>query len=397
MFQVKNRVSRNRLVALSSLYGAIALIPALTVRAQAPPLDILYIGDGYDNTVKSFEIDAHGKIPNPEGSIFVISGNGGLQGPRGLILNANPNGDCNQSGDLVVANQNVGLNIPGNILIFHAGKGSALVPSTNPDAPPAPRGIVLGEPNSDLFVANVSSKTGSSPDGSGKLQAFTHCGEFLTDLRPPDNFSTGFHPRGVVIGPDGLLYVSNTPVLGGLHGQILRFDPATMAFRDVFISDVTVTPAAIVTSPNSDFNRPEGLVFSPDGDIYVTSFRANSSDTDKILIFAGPGSTSPSPGNFIGQIDLESAGYAAKNPPEPRAFAQALLFGPGGFLYVPITGPGTVNNTQPGPRTGEVRRYDVATKMPKVIVPSFDLKGPMEEPWYLTFGKTDPGTLAYPR
>jgi len=390
MFQVKNRVSRNRLIASSALYGAIALIPALTMRAQAPASDSLYIGDGRDNTVKRFEINADGQISDPAGSIFVTSGNSGLQGPRGLIINSNPNGGCNQGGDLVVANQNVGLNSAGDILIFHAGKGSALVPSTNPHAPPAPRDIVLGGPNSVLFVATLSPKAGTSPNGSGKLQAFTHCGKFLADLRPPDNFSAGFHPRGVVIGPDGLLYVSNTPVLGGLHGQILRFDPATMAFRDVFISDVTVTPAAVVTSPDSDLNRPEGLVFGPDGNIYVTSFRANPSDTDKILIFAGPGS--PSRGNFIGQIDLESPGYAAKD----RAFADALLFGPGGFLYVPITGPGTVTNSQPGPRTGEVRRYDVATKGdPIVIVPPFDSNGPMEEPWYLTFGKTDPGTLAY--
>ena len=99
-----------------------------------------------------------------------------------------------------------------------------------------------------------------------------------------------FHPRGVVIGPDGLLYASNAPSLSpglpglGLHGQILRFDPlrldagGSVAFKDVFISDIATVPAAVATSPQSDLNRPDGLVFGPNGNIYVTSFRADPSD-----------------------------------------------------------------------------------------------------------------------
>jgi hypothetical protein len=352
--------------------------------------DVLYVGDGFDNTVKGFDADTGKPIDFGNGNtgIFVTAGSGGLHGPRGLIF-VNQNGTLN----LLVANQNVILNIPGAVLIYSGPSGAfvgAFVPSTNPHAPPAPRGIILGGPNSDLFVANESPKTASSPNGSGKLQAFTKSGTFLANLRPPDNFSTGFHPRAVVIGPDGLLYVSNTPVLGGLHGQILRFNPVTKAFQDVFISDVGVTPPAIATSPSSDFNRPEGLVFGPDGNIYVTSFRADSKDTDKILIFAGPGSTNPSPGSFIGKIDLYDAKDVDKDP-RARAFAQALLFGPGGLLYVPITGPGPI----PGPvgsSTGEVRRYNVGAKTFDVFV----VGGPMKELWYLTFGKTDPSTLAYP-
>jgi hypothetical protein len=70
-------------------------------------------------------------------------------------------------------------------------------------------------------------------------------------------------------------------------------------------------------------------------------------------------------------------------PGQPRAFAQALLFGPAGKLYVPISGG--------GPTTGEIRRYDVLTKTFDIFVKS----GILGSPFYLTFGGTNPATLAY--
>jgi len=41
--------------------------------------DFLYIGDGYDNTVKRFDANTGANTP------FVPSSSGGLDGPRGLI------------------------------------------------------------------------------------------------------------------------------------------------------------------------------------------------------------------------------------------------------------------------------------------------------------------------
>ena len=111
-------------------------------------------------------------------------------------------------------------------------------------------------------------------------------------------------------------------------------------------------------------------MFGPDERLYVTAFRGNppapnTTDTDKILIFDGTGAC-------VDQIDLDQSN-------QPRAFAQAILFGPGGFLFVPI------NNT------GEVRRYDVVSGGFDIFATSAHLG----EPWYLTFGKTDPATLDY--
>ncbi|MCI0573243.1 MAG: hypothetical protein L0Y66_21055, partial [Myxococcaceae bacterium] len=82
-------------------------------------------------------------------------------------------------------------------------------------------------------------------------------------------------------------------------------------------------------------------------------------------------------GAYEDKIDLDVVG-------QPRAFAQALLFGPGGKLYVPISGN--------GPDTGSVRRYDVGTKTFEVFVQA---GGDLIAPFYLTFGKTHPATLEY--
>jgi DNA-binding beta-propeller fold protein YncE len=214
-------------------------------------------------------------------------------------------------------------------------------------------------------------------------------GKFLGFLRPPDELAASFHPRGVVIGPDEqFLYVSNDPVLGGLGGQILRYDPETLRFKDVFVNNDTCIAPPPETS--CDFNRPEGLVFGPDGDLYVTSFRANSNDTDKILVFAGPAKSKP--GAFIGQIVLDQV----STDPLQRAFAQALLFGPKGYLFVPITGP-SAGAGQPftGYYAGDVRRYNVHTKSFTPFVKSAGTGQPLGSPFYLTFGNTDPSTLAY--
>jgi hypothetical protein len=46
---------------------------------------------------------------------------------------------------------------------------------------------------------------------------------------------------------------------------------------------------------------------------------------------------------------------------------------------------------------GEVRRYNIHSKKYDVLVPAFSLPGGghLQAGWYLTFGKTDPATLAY--
>ena len=251
--------------------------------------------------------------------------------------------------------------------------------------------MVLWEDNV-LFVADFSTTLTPCPAPlePGRILAYRlkererHAGlkvELLAVLTPdPAQFPPSrFHPRGLVVGPDGLLYASNfpDPETSNLGGQVLRFDPGTLKYHDVFVS----------SESGGDFaklNRPEGLVFSPHGNLYITGYRSGCTDTDKILIFHGPGGRHA--GAFLGEIVL--AGKSC--PPDEsnlRAYGVTMLFGPKGLLFVPISGS--------GPDTGSVRRYDVAKKTFDVFVPSSVKGGPLAAPWYLSFGKTDPATLLY--
>jgi hypothetical protein len=352
------------------LVMTVGVVITSKANADSKKTDSLYVGDTGDNTVKRFDA-LTGQFqgvyiyPNTSGT------SGSLQGPRGLIFD--------QSGklDLVNQNQNPPLPAPqttlsGSVLQFK-GKTTgtflkAIIPATdtssqnpNPNAPFAPRGIILWQ-DKVLFVAEFL----GVGDTEGRLLAYTKNGKVLEALRPDASLLPAgqFHPRGLVVGPNGLLYMSNfpDPLNSPLGGQVLRFDPETEKSANVFINDVGGV---------GQLSRPEGLVFGPDGRLYIKSFRANSTDVDTIRIY------NPN-GVFAEKIDLYKI-----TPTPTRAFAQALLFGPGGFLFVPISGD--------GPDTGAVRRYNVTAKTFDIFVQP----GRLDAPWYLTFGNTDPGTLAY--
>jgi WD40 repeat protein len=353
--EARFRSGRARRVAASRTRPAVETLEdrSLLSSSSSAVVETLYIGDGTDNTVKMFDA-ATGTF---EG-VLVSSGSQNLMGPRGLIFR--------NDGQLLVVNQNVFLPIPGEVLRYNGINGNplgALVPHTDPNAPFAPRGMIIG-PNHTLFVADMGNLDGII---LGRLTRFnSETGAFLGDLQPT-GFTGDFDPRAVVIGPDGLLYAS-VRNNGPTGGEIMRWDPATGTFLGSLVtSDAT-----------NDLNRPEGIVFGPDGNIYVTSYRADSADTDKVLEFNG------TTGAYIGKIDTDQVG-------QPREFGQALLFGPDGKLFVPITAL--------GPDSGEVRRYDLSNGISNatydVFVPPNAQGGPLGQPWYLTFRDTDPATLAF--
>jgi hypothetical protein len=170
---------------------------------------------------------------------------------------------------------------------------------------------------------------------------------------------------------------------------VLRFNPNTLAFVDVYIDDQNPS-----FQPNH-LNRPEGLAFGPDGRLYVTSFQASSSDIDSIRIYDVTGST----GVLVDVINLEIAPINTPPIAGLRTAAQALLFGPDGKLFVPIEfvpASSSLGLAVGDPaHVGEVRLYDVASHNSTDVVPPFSKGGPLKSPSYLTFGRTNSATLAY--
>lgn len=328
--------------------------------------DQVFVGDGLDDNVEVFDAvsGAYLRSLDPVG----------LLGPRGIV---------ERFGSLFLVNQNVNTDFTGEVLKFNSRTGTPVtkpVPADTEHAPFAPRGMVLWRGH--LYVANVLDP--SLPGLPGGVNEYTAAGAFVRTLAPPPG-PAEFHPFGVVIGLDGLLYASSRPTLftTGLGGEVLRFNPSSGAYVDRFISNGTGTDAGCTDA----LNGPEGLVFGPDGRLYVTSFRADANDTDKILVFEGPGGAHP--GKCVGGFALDKVGGK-------RSTAAALLFGPDGDLFVPITNAFSPDDV--GKDRGAVRRYRVGcTQTATRSCFSYFVRagGPLGQGWDLTFGKTNPGTLAY--
>ena len=272
-------------------------------------------------------------------------------------------------GKLFLADQNANVNPNGEILEYlHTGAFlEELVPYTSSPVS-APHGIVLSQDRKNLYAADEN-----TPGFVAIFDAVTGAFNGHLDFSGLPGDPGQYFPRGLVFGPDGLLYVSVFNQADLTAGWILRFDPITgnLVGNGVFAS----------TSTCSDLHRPDGLTFGPDRKLYVTSFQADTTDTDKILIF-------DIFGNLTDKIILDpDVTYGG-----PRAYAQAILFGPDERLFVPIY------------NTGEVRSYfkdnDDETWYSHEngawkFYPFIRSGGSLIQPKFLTFGRTDPSTLQY--
>ena len=312
-----------------------------------------------------------------------------INGPRGIIFTSSPP----TVPPMLVANQFPNTNQPGDIAKYDPSNGNFLGPlvsQSDPDAPHAPRGVVLSPDHNVLYVADFTETIPSQANtaGPGLIRTYVasgpNAGHFIASysaqgvLRPSGD---QFNPRGIVFGPDGLLYISVFDTRNPLTGYILTFNPSTSAFSILVASNAANHYA-------SGIHRPEGIVFDPSGkSLWVTSFCDRSlacpgtNNVDMIMEFDLSGCQTNTACLPSHTIPLESSTGTT------RTYAQVILFGPNldgtnENLYVPIQ------------TTGELRVYETSHN----TFTSVQLSGsgsPLIQPWYLSFRGTDPSTLAY--
>ncbi len=353
-------------------------------------------GTMLDDSVQFFDADTGMRLASAG-----VPPNSGLVGPAAVLFPDGPHGG------FLVVNQNQFQPVAGEVRHYdaHGRRLPDYVPATAHNGPWAPRGAVVVN-NRDgtrtLFVADEGDEV-----TRGKLLAYTLHGDDVVNrdspvnldphLRNRDGTAQDYHPRAAVLGPDGRLYVTNMGEVAGkpapgCGGSVLRFDPHALTFIDVVIENPPLCKRNIY-----DLHRPEGLAFSPDGDLYVTSYRqrtfiagdtADPNDNDRIVVIGkqclrrghGPGDGREAAKDCrapLKRIDLWRV-----DQHQDRAYATALVFGPDDKLFVPIT------------TSGEVRRYDVGTKRYLTFIPANSPTGPVR-PQYLSFGRTSPATLEY--
>jgi DNA-binding beta-propeller fold protein YncE len=178
--------------------------------------------------------------------------------------------------------------------------------------------------HADLLVTNIR----GLPLQGNILRFDQATGAFIDAFVP----NAGLQPLDMTIGPDGNLYVtsglsmSDDPSDPGAF-SVRRYDRRTGAFIDVFAIGGLL-----------DF--PQGLVFGPDGNLYVGNQQNPFSGANGVLRYDGR------TGAFLDVF--ASTGSPSLYP------SLGLAFGPDGNLYLAVS-----DNVSPG--FGQVRRYDGRT------------------------------------
>jgi streptogramin lyase len=182
------------------------------------------------------------------------------------------------------------------LLLFHQARAQNCETDINPPIIICPENVVTSATNGDCDIV-LNLPAQLLTDNCG-LVAFS---DGISSGEFLGVFSSGGGldaPYGLIFGPDGHLYVSS-----GSSDQILKYNGNTGAFIEVFAA-------------GGGLDFPVGLDFGPDGNLYVSSFR-----THEVLRYDGQ------TGDFI---DVFASGNSLLGP-------SGLSFGPDGLLYLYVS------------------------------------------------------------
>jgi sugar lactone lactonase YvrE len=324
---------------------------AMTVLNSWAQADLFIANQNGDNSILRYD-ERTGEFLG----IFIPAGSGGLGLPDGLLFG--PDGNlyvCSVSAGSILRYDG----ITGDPLPSPGNSGATFVPSGSGGLTfdgPGGAWLVFG-PDGNLYVP--SGGISAPPQSSSVLRFDGISGEFIDVFVAPG--SGGLNgPRALVFGPDGNLYVNSSDPG---PGSVLRYDGTTGAFIDVFVA------AGSNPFGESGPGNSRGLVFMPDGNLYVGSYPQLH---PSVLRYHG------TTGALIDAFVSEGSGglFNLTGP----------LFGPDGNLYIRST------DHSIGP--GAVLRYDGTTgAFIDQFVPYES--GGLEKNKGFVFRNTDPTTLAY--
>jgi sugar lactone lactonase YvrE len=267
------------------------------------------------------------------------------------------------------------------ILLFDEGTGGFLGNFTTPGSGGmrSPDDLTFG-PDGNLYVS-VGGASGLSlldptyPTDSAVLR-FGPTGDFL-GIAATGNGLT--RPYGNAFGPDGSLYVSSFRT-----NQILRFNGQTGEFLGVFASDNN----GGLGSPNG-LNGPNGLLFGPDGSLYVTT-EGTANDLNGALTFS-----------YASQVLRYSPEQVAGSVPTttPTVFVDQPVALPETFGFVSLLGLALApdnNSIYVSDFAGGIRQYDLTGQLLQNLSTNYTGTTPSNNfIGSLTFGTGDNSNTLY--